>query len=459
MRIFFLFSFFFVFFADVKAQKQSFESFDSLFQKRYKAGKFHGNILLAEKGKIVYNRSFGKADEATGAELNENSIFELASVSKQFTAMAVAILEEKGKLAYQDKVTKYIPTFPYPDLTVLHLLHHTSGLADYMELMAESWDTEKIATNADIVQLLADKKPPLRFQANEQYEYSNTGYALLAVIIEKVSEMEFGTFLEKHIFVPLEMTRSFVYRRRYRPQKVENYAYGYVFEEKSKTFILPDTHEDGKMAVWLDGIVGDGTVNSTVIDLLKWDRALYTEKLVSKKTIDFIHTSGKLNNGKDTGYGLGVEVGKEKIFGNIVSHSGSWIGYSTYLERHIDNDKTIIILQNRDTDLPNHLTLLKPLYDLPAPAKKKEVKVSEKTLKKYVGLYAIVPEFKLNITLEDKILYVQATGQNKLAMFATSETRFVIKNIEAEIEFYHDGSKKFNRLVLFQNGQEMVGKR
>lgn len=455
MRYVFFAFIFFVSLASVEAQKKRFQSLDSLLQKNFEAGKFHGNVLVAEKGKIVYQASFGKANEETGEKITEKSVFELASVSKQFTAMAIAILQEQGKLAYQDKVQTYIPTFPYPDISVLHLLHHTSGLPDYMELLAEHWlpqNENKIATNQDIVTLFADKKPALRFAVGEKYEYSNTGYALLASIIEKASGVEFGAFLDKHIFKPLGMKQTLVYRRRYKPQEVKNYALGYVINEKTKKTVLPDKSDDHKMAVWLDGIVGDGTVNSTVGDMLKWDRALYTEKLVKKATIDLIHTSGKLNNGKETGYGFGVSIMNHKIMGKVINHSGGWIGYVTYFERHIDNDKTIVILQNREIPLPKMRRIREHLYNLPAEPKKEpqqEISLSEDVLKKYVGEYEVEKGFAFSVTLEAGKLFVQATGQEKLPVFAKTESRFFLKVVEAEIEFFD------NRLVLYQGGQEV----
>lgn len=446
---------------ELKAQKKRFKSLDSLLTKRFEAGKFHGNVLVAEKGKVVYKASFGKENEETGAKLTENSVFELASVSKQFTAMAIAILQEQGKLAYQDKVKKHIPAFPYPDITVLQLVHHTSGLPDYMELLAEHWlptHEGKIATNAEVVNVLAENTPPLRFVAGEKYEYSNTGYALLAVIIEKVSGMDFGTFLDKCIFKPLDMRQTLVHTRRHKPKEVKNYAFGYVIDRKTKKAIIPDKSEDYQMAVWLDGIVGDGTVNSTVGDMLKWDRALYTTKLVGKENMTLINTSGKLNNGRETGYGFGVMLPKQKDVGKTIAHSGGWIGYITYFERHPESDKTIIILQNREFELPKMRYFYAPLYNLPAEPKTEEINVSEDVLKKYIGEYEVSDDFKVTVTVEAGKLFVQATGQGKIPVFAKSQTRFFLKVVEAEVEFFDDGDG-FKRIVLYQNGQEIEGKR
>lgn len=195
--------------------------------------------------------------------------------------MAIVMLKEKGKLNYDDKMSKYIPELSnYKNITIRNLLNHTGGLPDYMELLDSLFDKRKIATNKDIIALFAKHNPKVLFEPNTKWEYSNTGYAFLASIIEKVTSMSFGEYLDKVIFKPLEMKNTFVYTRRYAPKKISNYAYGYVYSDSLKKYYLPDELTETKMVVWLDGIVGDGTVNSTVNDLLKWDRALYTDKLV-----------------------------------------------------------------------------------------------------------------------------------------------------------------------------------
>jgi CubicO group peptidase (beta-lactamase class C family) len=262
---------------------------DSFLTSFYTNGYLNGNVLIAEKGKVIYKNSFGFSNNQTKEKLNENSIFELASVSKQFTAMAIVILKEKGKLKYEDKIMKYIPELSsYTNITIGNLLTHTGGLPDYMEVMDTIFDKSKIATNKDIISVFAKLKPNVLFEPNTKWEYSNTGYALLASIIEKASGMTYGDYLSKVIFKPLNMTNTFVYRRRYAPEKITNYAYGYVYSDSLKKYVLPDDLVETNMVVWLDGIVGDGTVNSTITDLLKWDRALYTNKLISQQSREMI---------------------------------------------------------------------------------------------------------------------------------------------------------------------------
>jgi CubicO group peptidase (beta-lactamase class C family) len=342
-----LFLLIFTTFSSVSFAQSRVQKIEKLIDSLYLQEKFNGNILIAEKGKIIYNRSYGIANETTKEKLNQKSVFELASLSKQFTAMGIVILKEKGKLNLEDKISKYIPELSgYQNITVKNLLHHTSGLPDFMPLMDTIWDKTKIATNKDIVNYFSKYNPKLLFEPNTKHEYSNTGYALLATIIENVSGQTYAEFLKNQIFDPLKMKNSFVYNRRLSPKKIKNYAFGYLYIKSQNKLVLPDDFEKTKMVFWLDGIVGDGTVNSTVIDLLKWDRALYSSKLVSQESLKEIFANGILNDGSIGKHGFGWRMVDTKEFGKIAKHSGGWPGYMTYIERDITNDKTIIILQN-----------------------------------------------------------------------------------------------------------------
>ena len=247
--------------------------------------------------------------------------------------------------------------------------------------MDRTFDKNKIATNKDIISTFAKLKPQVLFEPETKWEYSNTGYAILASIIEKISGMTYGDYLVKAIFKPLKMTNTFVYRRRYAPQKVANYAYGYVYSDSLKKYYLPDDLAKLNMVVWLDGIVGDGTVNSTVIDLLKWDRAMYTDKLVSKESRNEIFTSSELNDKSKTDYGFGWFVEDNGVYGNLVNHTGGWPGYITFIERHIQNDKTVIVLLNyiNDNTYIPVADLRRMLYNI-EPIKFIELKNEEKEI-------------------------------------------------------------------------------
>lgn len=238
------------------------QKIDRLLDSLYSQQKFNGNIVIAEKGEIIYNRSYGLANETTKEKLNQNSVFELASCSKQFTAMGIVILKEKGKLNLDDKITKYIPELStYKEISVKNLLHHTGGLPDYMPIMDTLWDKSKIATNRDVIDIFGKYKPKPLFEPNSKHEYSNTGYALLATIIERSSGQTYATFLEENIFKPLKMKNTFVYNRRLSPKKIKHYALGYLYIKSQNKYVLPDDYEKTKMVFWLDGVVGDGTLS------------------------------------------------------------------------------------------------------------------------------------------------------------------------------------------------------
>lgn len=419
------------------AQKK--QKLDSLFQKLSSNKEFNGNVLIAEKGKIIYKNSFGLANEASKAKLDENSIFELASVSKQFTAFGIAILKEKGKLKYDDKIGDILPQLAfYKSVTVRCLLNHSSGLPDYMQildslLIDSSWDDKtKIATNKDILDIYEKYQPKLLFEPNTKTEYSNTGYAILASVIEKLSGKSYGEFLKSEIFEPLQMNNTFVYRRRFKPQVVENYAFGYVYSDSLKMNQLPDQIKGLDLYVYtLDGIVGDGTVNSTIIDLFKWDRNLYSSQIISKNEITEIFNPSILNNGIKTKYGFGWMINNNEIFGKMVYHGGGWPGYQTFIERHIDNDKTIILLQNNDNkNVKNPLKLIRDiLYDV------KPINLSVAYLKNISGIYKTENGDQKSIVYENGKLYTPMNKVIKLELEPINKTIFRVIGFSPEVRY------------------------
>jgi CubicO group peptidase (beta-lactamase class C family) len=440
-------------FSQDKAQK-----IDSLLNAYYTKGKINGNFLVAEKGKVIYSKSFGYADKETKEKLDENTIFELASCSKQFTAMGIMILKERGKLNLEDELGKYIPELSfYKGVIIKNLLNHTSGLPDYMELLDSLFDKTKIATNKDIIDLFAKEQPKVSFEPNSKFEYSNTGFALLASIIENVSGLSFGDFLAESIFKPLQMNRTFVYTRRYAPKKIDNYAYGYVYSDSLNKFVLPDELPETEIVIWLDGIVGDGCVNSTVNDLLKWDRALYTDKLISKKGIKAVFMAQTLNDKSKSNYGYGWGLDKNKTFGEIASHSGGWPGYVTFIDRHIGEDRTIIALQNHDNVVLPIKAIRYILINEEMPAKKvqTEITLKKEQLEKFVGIYKGEQDFEFKVFLEDEKLLVQLTGQSAIQLHPESELSFFIKEVDAQIQFKKNANDEIEKLVLLQNGQKL----
>lgn len=252
------------------AAQNNIKVIDSILHRLYWADKLNGNILIAEKGQVVYNKSFGLANEITRQQLNDCSVFELASLTKQFTAMAIMILKEQKKLNLDESIARYLPELSfYHAITIRNLLNHTGGLPDYLKLMEHTWNKTRIATNQDVIDFFSKNQPKPLFEANTRFDYSNTGYVFLASIIERCAGMPYPVFLKRNIFNPLDMLQTEVFRRRYAPHKVVNYAWGYEYVEKQKRYQLPDSLPQSQYVVWMDGVYGDGAVHSTVVDLLK----------------------------------------------------------------------------------------------------------------------------------------------------------------------------------------------
>ena len=313
--------------------------------------RFNGNVLMAENGKIVFQKSYGFANFETKRLLNDSSVFELASLSKQFTATAILLLMNRNKLKLSDSLMQYFPELSYRGITIYHLLTHTSGLPDYEEAMKTKWDKSKIAFNSDMIAFLAKEKMPLLFAPGTKWEYSNTAYVILASIVEKVSGQSFKDFMTQHIFQPLQMNHTQIYNtRRSLKDTIPNYAYGYEYNDSLKKYFIPDSVADLKFVIYLDGIQGDGVVNSTTRDLLKWDRSVKNHTLLGEATQnEMLKEQVLANTLSKSHYGFGVFIEKTDL-GNIISHSGGWPGYCTYLLRNVEKDQTIIVLSNNDSD-------------------------------------------------------------------------------------------------------------
>ncbi|WP_339867377.1 serine hydrolase domain-containing protein [uncultured Algoriphagus sp.] len=304
---------------------------------------FSGVILVAEDGKILLEDAMGMRTYENRALLHESDIFELASLSKQFTAMMVMICKEKGLLDFDDMASKYVET-PYPDITIRNLLTHTSGLPDYQSVMDEHWDKSKVAGNPEILEYLRKYQPAKSFDPGDKYEYSNTGYVLLASIVEKATGEDFVELMREWIFKPLAMKNTDI-RSLEEKAKVKNFAAGHI-KDGNGNYVNANTFHSSDYTIWLGNRKGPGRVSSNAEDLLKWDQALYTEKLVSKKTMEEAYSAFKLNDGTRSYYGFGWEIKPQSPFGKMVMHTGGNPGYSTIIVRYLEENKTIIILNN-----------------------------------------------------------------------------------------------------------------
>ena len=317
------------------------EKIDSLF---ITVPDFSGVALIAEKGKPIYHKAFGYLNFETKAPMDTTNLFELASVSKQFTAMVIMMLKEEGKLNYDDLVEKYLPAVPYKNITIRQLLTHTSGLPDYQAIMDEHWDKSKVAGNADILEYLKKYHPDKQFEPGDKYEYSNTGYVLLGSIAEKASGKDFVEFCRERIFNPVGMTSTDI-RSLQEKALIENFALGHIYVSEEQRYVRADSFPASNYTIWLGNRKGPGRISSVASDLLKWDRTLYTESLIKKTTLEEALTPMKLNSDSLSNYGFGWEIETSKL-GKVVRHSGDNPGYKTHIIRYIDADKTVILLCN-----------------------------------------------------------------------------------------------------------------
>ena len=308
---------------------------------------FSGVILVASEGEVVFSGVNGKRDFENNIPIMESDIFELASISKQFTSMMIMICKEKGLLKFDDLVEKYID-IPYKGITIRNLLTHTSGLPDYQIIMDQNWDKSKVAGNSEILDYINIYKPKMIFEPGEKYEYSNTGYVILGSIVEEVTGEDFVELSKKWIFNPLKM-RSTSIRSNEEKKELKNLAFGHKKDSLGR-YVNANYFLSSDYTVWLGNRKGPGRVSSNVFDLLLWDQALYTEKLISKKTKDEAFSPYTLNGRVLSFYGFGWRLNKD-LNNKIVSHSGSNPGYKTRIVRMLDKRKTIIILSNNDFPL------------------------------------------------------------------------------------------------------------
>jgi len=293
---------------------------------------FNGGFLVAYKGKVIFENVFGMANKAKNEKLSLKSRFQLASVSKQFTATAIMILYQDSLLKIDDKVSQYIPDFPYKEITIRMLLTHRSGLPNYMYFAETLTNRKDIIYNNDVVNLMVKHKPAKYLDPNIKYNYCNTNYVLLASIVEKISGISFKEFVQKRIFDPAEMTETFIYEKG-KDNPTENIALGYHHRWSEA------------LHTYQEGVTGDKGIYATLGDMYKWDRVLYSEKILKKETIALMYEGGNPEL-KNNDYGFGWRISKRPEYANCVFHSGWYRGFNTIIFRDLKNEHTIIILAN-----------------------------------------------------------------------------------------------------------------
>ena len=291
-------------------------------------------VMVIRNGRPIFTRGYGLADLDKKIPVEPRTNFRLASVTKQFTAMCIMQLVEQGKLSYSTTLKEIFPEFPAygGKITVRNLLNHTSGLIAYEDLIPDTATTQVLDDDVLKMMMALDST---YFPPGTQFRYSNTGYAVLARVVEQVSGQSFPDYLEEHIFRPLGMKNTVAYVQGV--NEVPFRAFGYAVENGK--FVFRDQSPTS-------AVLGDGGIYSSVLDLFKWDQALYTEKLVKKATLQEAFTPAVLANGDTTNYGFGWRI--DHYRGHLrIHHTGSTCGFRNVIQRFPDDHFTVIILTNR----------------------------------------------------------------------------------------------------------------
>ncbi|MFL5357746.1 serine hydrolase [Archangium sp.] len=431
------------------------EKIDSLMAPWSRGGTPGAAILVIQDGQILLKKGYGLADLESKKPIGPDTAFLLGSVTKQFTAMAVMMLAERGKLKYDDPLSKFLPGFPpyARKITVRHLLHHTAGLPDYEDLFLESGNLDKDyprsaktprsrfePTSKEALALLSRVKAP-RFAPGEQHEYSNSGYVILAQIVEKVSGQSFARFLQQNIFQPLGMSRSLLYDET-RPQ-VQNAATSYTLQD--------GVYRDIDYTP-LNAIYGEDNIYSTVEDLFKWDQALYTGKLVKAATLEAAFTPGTLNNGQSTEYGFGWRV--RKFLGlDVVAHGGAWAGFKTVILRIPEQRFSVVVLANQQQlDVSGIAFEISKVYLAGRMAGPTVFEVAPEALRKCAGRYELAPGFIAEVSLEKNDLWVKLPDGTSWKLRPQSATTYFVEGREQEqVTFNLD--EKGNIVSLSRSGR------
>jgi len=294
---------------------------------------FNGAILVAKNGRIVFEQYRGMTEISTGVPIDSTISFHLASVSKTFTAMAILKLWEKNLLQIDSPAVNYIPKLPYPKITIKNLLSHRSGLPNYVHFVETlKWNSNTNLTNKDLLELIINNKEKIKVGKNDSYfEYSNTNYALLALIIEEVSKETYASFLQKTFFDPIGMKNTFVFNMEMK----ETVLPSYKFNNRKEQF------------TFLDAVYGDKNVYSTARDMLKWDLAINDGIMFKKSTLEAAFQGYSYEKKGFKNYGLGWRLYELPSGKKIIYHNGWWHGNNTVFSKFPADSITIIVLGNK----------------------------------------------------------------------------------------------------------------
>jgi CubicO group peptidase (beta-lactamase class C family) len=418
---------------------------DALITAYNKQYKFNGSALVAKQGVVLLNKGYGWRNVSNKIPNDPNSIYQLGSITKQFTATVILKLQQEKKLNVKDRLSKYFPKYPKGDsITIEQLLTHTSGIYNYTndgKFMEE--EVAKPASREKIMALFENK--PLDFSPGTAWNYSNSGYSLLGYIIEIVTKKPYEQAVRNYIFKPLQMTNSgFDFTHLSAPAKTTGY------------FKLDDKNSTTSPIVDSTVSFSAGAIYSTTGDLYKWHKALENYSILSKEQQEQAYTPIKNNYG----YGWGIDSidGKREV-----GHGGGIHGYITTINRVPADDICIVLLSNASDEAVGKIgkDILNLLYNKPydIPKERTAVTLPEEKLKEYTGEYEIRPDLHVVMSAKDGLLIAVPTGQSPKELYAEKEDYFFEKTEDVQVEFTRNEKKEVDGFVLHQGGREMKCKK
>lgn len=412
-------------------------------------------VAVEKDGKIIFKKGYGSADPEHNVPITPSTVFHIASVSKQFTAFSILMLENAGKLSVNDDVRKYIPEVPDfgKVITLNQLIHHTSGIRDQWELLGlGGWRLDDIITKDQILNLISHQKD-LNFNPGDEYSYSNTGYTLLAEVVARVSGQTFAEFTRTHIFEPLKMNNTLFYDDC--EKLVRNRAYSYHIDTTGL-----------KKSILSYSTVGATSLFTTADDLSQWAHN-FENPVVGKEFINKINQKGILNNGDTIDYAMGQEIGKYKGL-KIISHGGADAGYRSFFVRFPDQKFSVNILSNLASFDPYGMAMKisdiclkdklkeeprKEISEKPEIKTISNIKLDPDSLISYCGQYALFPGAMAVVTTDNSNLFVEAPRLTKTMMIPVSSNTFDVNVLQARAAFLRDANGKINRIKVWMGGE------
>ena len=399
---------------------------------------FSGAILIAREGEVLFKKAYGMADYAASVPQTTDTRFLVGSVTKQFTAAAILLLETQGKLSVDDPLARFLPDFPHAEhITLHHLLTHTAGLT--RDPFADWQKRREARTLAEVVEVIA--LHPLDAEPGAQMRYSNCGYVLLAAVIEQVSEQSYGAFLKAHIFEPLGMASSHILSAR---EIVPTMARGY--DPGDGLFGLMETPgTDPINTLGADGLV------TTIEDLYRWDQALYSDQLLPEATRENMFT----NHASGRGYGFGIY---ERLGRHVIGHDGITHGFTAFINRYVEDRVTILYAGNIRTGtvgiLENALAAL--VFDEPytpyfPPVAGKPSALSGPEVTTLTGRYELFPGFYLTISEQHGHLWLAGTGGYATVLTPLADHLYFYRAMYARIRFEAQGDETRRLLWIDRN--------